>query len=397
MRASATERAEHVTGAAPAEREEVSPLELFFDLVFVFAVSQLSRHLLDHLTWRGAAETLIVLIAVFDVWSGTSFEAPLLQVGRSQSRWMLIAVMLVGLFMNAAIGHAFDVGGADFVIPLLLIQSGRPILTIVTAPDRRLREHYARLLSWIVATAPLWIAGAISAPASRLFWWAGAAAIDLVGTWLAHPLPGRVLRSEHVAFDADHMLERCRLFLLIALGESVVTTGTAIANAPRSLMTILTGACALIAIIALWTLHFGVSDHFLNRYVAATTDPLFAARRTVNGLLIVVAGLIALAVGNELVIAHPHGHTAVSLVLLLFGGPLLYLFSQTWYLWAVMGVRSVQRCVGMAALVVAGSLSLWLPPFASIALLAPLLALLVATFLRGERRASSQERAHVRE
>jgi low temperature requirement protein LtrA len=299
-------------------------------------------------------------------------------------------VMVVGLFMNAASGHAFDTGGAAFVIPLLLIQTGRTILTILTAPDRRLREHYARLLSWIVATAPLWVAGAISEADSRLFWWAGAAAIDLVGIWLAHPLPGRVLRSEHVAFDAEHMIERCRLFLLIALGESVVTTGTAIANAPSSLMTIATGACALIAIIALWALHFGVSDDLLNRYVEVTTNPLFAARRTVNGLLIVVAGLIALAVGNELVIAHPHGHTSVSLALLLFGGPLLYLFSQTWYLWAVIGIRPVRRFAGIAALVVAGSLSLLLPPFASLGLLALLLAVLIATFLRGERRAPGQ-------
>jgi hypothetical protein len=62
--------------------------------------------------------------------------------------------------------------------------------------------------------------------------------IDLVGTWLAHPLPSRVLRSQNVQFDADHMIERCRLFLLIALGESVLTSGTAIAGAPRTLTTL---------------------------------------------------------------------------------------------------------------------------------------------------------------
>jgi low temperature requirement protein LtrA len=70
--------------AQSREKDEVSPLELFFDLVFVFAVSQLSHHLLEHLTWRGAAETLVMLIAVFSVWSYTSFEATVLHVGRSQ-------------------------------------------------------------------------------------------------------------------------------------------------------------------------------------------------------------------------------------------------------------------------------------------------------------------------
>jgi low temperature requirement protein LtrA len=68
-------------------------LELLFDLVFVFAVSQLSHHLLDHLSWRGAAETLVLLIAVFGIWSGTSFEATLLHIARSHARWLLLAVM----------------------------------------------------------------------------------------------------------------------------------------------------------------------------------------------------------------------------------------------------------------------------------------------------------------
>ena len=108
---------------------------------------------------------------------------------------MLLAVMLVGLFMNAAIAHAFDSGGWAFVVPLLVIQGGRSILKIVTAPTRMLREHYARLLCWILATAPLWITGAILQVESRLLWWAGAAVIDLIGTWLAHPLPGRKLRA----------------------------------------------------------------------------------------------------------------------------------------------------------------------------------------------------------
>lgn len=122
--------------AQSVERDAVSPLELFFDVVFVFAVSQLSHHLLDHFTWRGAAESLVLLVAVFGVWSGTSFEARLLNVGRSQTQGMLLAVVLVGLFMNTAIAHAFETGtgGLAFVVPLLLIQAGRSILMIGERP-----------------------------------------------------------------------------------------------------------------------------------------------------------------------------------------------------------------------------------------------------------------------
>jgi low temperature requirement protein LtrA len=120
--------------AQSVQREAVSPLELFFDLVFVFAVSQLSHHLLDHLSWRGAAETLVLLIAVFGIWSGTSFEATLLHIARSHARWLLLAVMLVGLFLNVAIADAFETGGWAFVVPLLVIQAGRSILMVVVTP-----------------------------------------------------------------------------------------------------------------------------------------------------------------------------------------------------------------------------------------------------------------------
>ena len=346
----------------PDQEYEVTPLELFFDLVFVFAVSQLSHHLLEHLTWRGAAETLVMLIAVFSVWSYTSFEATLLQVGRSQPGWMMLAVMLVGLFMNAAIDHAFGAGGAAFVVPLLFIQVGRSLWTIGTAPTRMLREHYAIMLVWIVASAPLWIAGALAEPEARLLWWALAAVIDLVGTWLAHPVPGRVLHSENVEFDADHMLERCLLFLIIALGETVLTTGTAIAAAPMTVMTVVTGTVALAGTVALWALGFGRAVRLTLQHLEETSDPIRTSRYAVNALIGMVAGLIAVAVANEMVIAHPQEQPSVALSLLMYGGPILYLVAQGWYLWAVPQVSPRLRLIASAALALVGVATLNVPP-----------------------------------
>jgi low temperature requirement protein LtrA len=293
--------------------------------------------------------------------------------------------MLLGLFMNAAIIQAFDASSWAFVVPLLVIQAGRPIWTIATAPNRLLRQHYVVMLGWIVASAPLWIAGAAVGPGSRLLWWALAAGIDLVGTWLAHPVPGRVLRSENIEFDAAHLVERCRLFLIIALGEAVLTTGTAIAAAPTGPMTWFTGTCALITTVALWALYFAGSDHLVNRHVETTSDPILAGRLTLSSESVVVAGLIALAVGNELVIEHPHGATQVSLSLLLFGGPILYLLVQTGYLWAVTRTPSRSMPVGLAVLVVAGGLAGFLPPFATLALVIAILAALVLAVLRENR------------
>jgi low temperature requirement protein LtrA len=149
-----------------------------------------------------------------------------------------------------------------------------------------------------------------------------------------------------------------------------------------------TGTCALVSIVALWKLHFASSGRLMDSYVETTTDPILAARRTVNGLLVSVAGLIAVAVGNELVIAHPHDQTSVALSLVLFGGPLLYLLSQTFYLWAVLGTRSLARLAGLAALALAGGLSLFLPAYAALGLVATVLLVLVVIVVR-ERDATS--------
>jgi len=113
---------------APDQKYEVTSLELFFDLVFVFAVSQLSNHLLAHLSWRGAAETLVMLPAVFAVWRSTSWAATMIPVDQPRTQWMLLAVMLLGLFMNASVTGAFTTSGWAFVVPRLLIQPGAHLL-----------------------------------------------------------------------------------------------------------------------------------------------------------------------------------------------------------------------------------------------------------------------------
>ncbi|EFD70934.1 low temperature requirement protein A [Streptomyces anthocyanicus] len=108
-------------------------------------------------------------------------------------------------------------------------------VTALAARTDALREHFRRTLIWMAASAPLWIVGAATGSGPRLWWWAAAALIDLTGTWLAHPLPGRTLHSRELAFDAEHMLERLRLFFIILLGETVLTTGRAMTDAPVDL------------------------------------------------------------------------------------------------------------------------------------------------------------------
>jgi low temperature requirement protein LtrA len=352
----------------PEQKYEVTPLELFFDLVFAFALSQLSGHLLNHLSWRGGAETLVMLVAVFGVWFTTSWSATLIRAEQSRTRWLMLTVMLLGLFMNASVTRAFTVSGWAFVIPLLLVQLGRTVWTLINSTNAVFREHYIRTLLWAIATTPLWIAGAAVSAADRLLCWASAASIDQIGRWLAHPIPGRRLHSENVQFNAGHMLERCRLFLIIALGETILTTGAAIVRESTTVMTLATGTFALTGTVALWALAFGRTHRLIARHMEATSDPIHVSRHTVNALTVMVAGLIAVAVANEEVIAHPHGKTSFALSLLLGGGPILFLAAQGWYLWAVPKVRPRLHMTGVGVLLLVGLATRTVSPYAALLL-----------------------------
>jgi len=362
----------------PTEAREVSPLELFYDLVFVFAISQLSQHLLNDISWRGAAETLVLLCAVFTVWIQTTFEATYFDITRRQTQTGILIAMALGLFMNAAIGGAFDDGGWAFVVPLVVTQVARGILTSTRAPTPQLRQHYQRALTWILASAPLWIIGAVVPPGPRLWVWGAATVIDVTGIWLAHPWLHSRMASREIAFDETHMTERLRLFLLIALGEAILTTGTAISESPTDPPTLLAGAAGFGLVAALWALYFGGSTRIVEPRTTPAPDPIWAARMGANGQYVVLAGLIATAVGCEIVIGDPLSGGSLPGGLLLGGGALLYVATQSWYLHITTHQSLTRRWIGCAALTAAIPAATALPVLATLGLVTTTLAILAS-------------------
>jgi low temperature requirement protein LtrA len=362
--------------STPEQKYEITPLELFFDLVFVFGVTQLSRHLLSYLSWRGAAETLVMLLAIFAVWFSTSWSATIIPVEEPRMRRLMLTVMLLGLFMNASVTKAFTTSAWAFILPFLLIQLGRAIWMIVNSTDAVFQDRYLRMLLWLIAATPLWVVGAAVGPKARLLWWMLAVGLDTAGRWLAHPIPGRRLQSENVPFDAGHMLERCRLFLLIALGETVFTTGTAIAQASATLMTLITGTSALVGTVALWALSFGRSHRLILQHLEETSNPIRTSRYAVNVLMVMVAGLVAIAVANERVIVHPQAQISIGLSLMLGGGPILFLAAQGWYLWTVLDIRSQLHWISGVAMLLVCLATLALPAYAALILIGASLTML---------------------
>ena len=156
---------------APGAEREVSPLELFFDLVYVFAIGQLSHHLVEHVDLRTGAETAIMTLAVVYAWYMTAWGANWLAPDRLAVRVLLVGLMFASLIMSVAIADAFDGRAWLFVTGYLLLQLGRSAFLILALRGRALGEHFVKDFVWELLTGVLWVAGAIADGDARLVLW----------------------------------------------------------------------------------------------------------------------------------------------------------------------------------------------------------------------------------
>src|SRR5262245_30971353 len=215
------------------EEQRTTALELFFDLVFVFAITQVSHLLLDHLTWTGAGQALLALLVVWWAWNYTTWVTNELDPDSTVVRLLLIAIMLGSLLMAVAIPEAFGAHGWLFAGSYVAIQVGRhTFLTFLSADAGTIeRERAGRLLVWFVASGVLWIAGAFVEDSARVALWLAALAIDYAGPLVLFWIPGRVrLSGATWQVETSHFAERFQLFIIIALGETIVITGATTAG-----------------------------------------------------------------------------------------------------------------------------------------------------------------------
>jgi low temperature requirement protein LtrA len=202
---------------APGTERVVTPLELFFDLVYVFAIGQLSHHLFEHVDLRTGAETLVMALAVIYAWYMTAWGANWLNADERPVQVLLVGLMFASLLMSVAIGDAFGGRAWLFVTGYLLLQVGRSTFLIVALRGRALGEHFVNDLVWELAAGVLWVAGAFADPDARLVLWGLAVVVTYAGASALHWLPGRGRRTdvEHTEVAGGHLVERFRLFSLL--------------------------------------------------------------------------------------------------------------------------------------------------------------------------------------
>jgi len=320
---------------------KVTNIELFFDLVFVFAITQLSHRLLEHLSLHGALEALVLFGAVWWLWIFTSWATNWLDPERGPVRFMLMAMMLGGLILAASIPKAFETAGWTFALTYVALQLMRTLAIAWVASDHNpaRARNFLRISFYFALAAPLWIGGALSEGDARLALWAGAVAIEYAGPLVFFRTPGLGASTvDDWDISGSHMAERCALFIIIALGEAILLTGATFAGLKSEPGTIAAFATSVIGSCAMWWLYFDTGAKRGGEAIEAaeTGDTARLARNAYTYLhMPIVAGIVVTAVGEEMMLTHPLDHADLGFVLVTCGGPALFLLGNQAFKWMI--------------------------------------------------------------
>jgi low temperature requirement protein LtrA len=337
----------------PNQHSRVTYAELFFDLVFVFAVTQISHTLLARFTLSGGLQTTVLFLAVWWVWVYTSWITNWLDPERTPVRILLFLLMLGGLVLSTSIPRAFESRGLWFALAYAAMQVGRTVFLVVsTAPRTLARMNAVRILVWLSMSAVFWIAGGFAEGHSRLALWALALGIEYISPaarfWI--PRYGASAVTDWVV-EGGHMAERCAGFIIIALGESIVVTGATFADLPWTTETVVAFASAFVGALAMWWIYFHRGAEAGSELISRSSEPGRLARLAYTYLhMPIVAGIILSAVADDLVLTHPADHSDLKTALTAIGGPLLFLVGTILFKHTIRGFLQLSHGAGIIAL-----------------------------------------------
>lgn len=338
----------------PNQHSRVTYAELFFDLVFAFAVTQLSHTLLAEFTLLGALQTTLLFLAVWWLWVYTAWVTNWLNPELTPVRIMLFALMFGGLVLSTAIPKAFESRGLWFALAYSAMQVGRTIFLVASTPPAQAmaRLNALRILAWLSVSSIFWITGGLFEGHWRLLLWAVALAIEYVSPAARFWIPKYGASSTaHWVVEGGHMAERSAGFIIIALGESIVVTGATFADLNWTTDHVVAFVSALIGSVAMWWIYFHKGAEAGSEQISKSSEAGRLARLAYTYLhMPIVAGIIVSAVADDLVLTHPEGRSDLRITLCAIGGPLLFLVGTILFKQTFRGFLQLSHGAGILAL-----------------------------------------------
>ncbi|KJC37038.1 membrane protein [Bradyrhizobium sp. LTSP885] len=340
----------------PDQHSRVTNAELLFDLVFVFAVTQLSHTLLNHFTPLGAVQVTLLFLAVWWVWVYTTWVTNWLNPDLTPVRLLLFVLMLGGLVLSTSIPTAFDGRGLWFAVTYAVMQVGRTLFWLLATPPHRtaVRHNAIRILAWLSCSAVLWISGGLAEGQTRLWLWIAAVTIEYAAPALRFWTPKLGFSSMQAwSVEGGHMAERCAGFIIIALGEAIVVDGATFADLTWTPENVAAFLSALVGSIAMWWIYFHKGAEAGAEMISKSAESGRVARIAYTYLhMPIIGGIILTAVADELVLKHPAGHSDLKTIVSSIGGPLLFLVGTILFKHVIRNFLQLSHGVGIVALAV---------------------------------------------
>jgi len=323
-----------------------------------------------------------MLVALYWAWNYTTWMTNWFDPDTVPVRLVLVFVMLASLLMAVAIPDGFGEQALLFACAYAGLQIGRNSFVVAVTPRGRFNQNFQQILAWSVLSAPLWVAGGIvDAEGLRWLLWLGALGLDLAAPLVTYWLPGvGATPMSQWQIEGAHFGERFQLFVIIVLGETVVLAGATASEKGLSIDVVAALLLAFLSSTALWWLYFDqVAGTVLERIRAGTAEERGRIGRDIYTYLHlpVVAGIVLVAVGDEIVLAHPTDNLHHAGALVALGGPALFLGGLMACAARLGHAQSLPRAVAVVALLAAVPLASGTDGLVVSALLTALLAVLV--------------------
>ncbi len=363
--------AEEVSEAEETERR-TSYLELFFDLVFVFAITQVTAQILEDMSPVGFARSALMLGLIWWAWSSYTWMTNAVGTETFAARLLILGGAGGSFVMALAVPHAYLEQGAWFGVPYGAVRLLNVALYLWgLRNDPAQLAAIRKLAPWFLVAPAVAVAGGFVDDPARTWLWAASLAIDVVGTLTVGAAGFRV--------SASHFAERYALFVIIALGESIVAVGAGASNLHRDAAFALTVALAFVGVAALWWAYFDFTVHAAERSLQAAPPERrgpFARDVFTFFHYPIVLGIIFCAVGAKKTLAHPEVPLSQAARVALGLGVAVYLAGFVLTRYRAAGLIAWERLAGGAAALAA---ALLLDETRAVALLAIVVAILVAT------------------
>ncbi|RLP86456.1 low temperature requirement protein A [Micromonospora sp. CV4] len=353
-------------------------LELFFDLVYVFALISLAEELATELTWTGIAQTLVLLLAFTLIWALTVWVRDTLDQARSAVQVLFIGTVAASLLLAATVPDAYGNRGLLFAITYVTIRLGSNVYTLLFVREPFHRSRSVRVLLWEAIATIAWIGGAVLDETDRLILWAVAIGIEYASAALGWPVPrlGRS-HSEEWRLTAERLSERYRQFVIVALGASLFVTAETFSRSDFGAPRVWALVVVFLIVVLMWRIYIYRAGELLTEAIAKSARPSLLGQSAAVTHLIMVAGIGGAAVTSKLVIDRPFGETPPSWIAVILGGPALFLLGRGVLDYTVFARVSRSRLVGLVLLGGVAPVTYLLPPLV-VALLAMIVLAAVA-------------------